>query len=304
MNEALLASLKNLPRIDLPGLGKRKKRPKRTSLKPGEFACPGKCRGGKHQLIADWVDCKFCKGGKFRCMTCKRGKASCGLCEGTGETFRVCDSCTGSGHVPDPRLLEVATCPWCRGTEKRACASCDVSGLVSVPCYGCFGSEHQSCTRCSGIGRTPCPRCKGRGRYGPKKANCDKCKRKGFLTCSVCDDGVRACQKCSVTRGAPRVCPHCKKAKEHPCNGCGVGAYLAWEHAAEKLALDGDVERAQSWLEAARARCEQRYAGALERLEELSNDDMRRVCREAVEGELEEELARIDGDLKALRTRD
>lgn len=267
--------------------------PDAADPRPGELLCPARCRGGQLLLIQQWVDCQLCRSGKFRCVLCARGRLDCRRCEGRGEAEDACDDCAGTGRVPDPSSLSPDTCPWCAGSSRRACGSCDEAGEVREPCLTCFGLQRVACPRCAGVRERACEQCGGRGRYGPGKLPCDPCRRKGVLPCDACEDGTASCSTCRTRTAVAIPCPHCSGAKEHPCNGCEHGAYLAWERTAVGLAAAGDAAAAATWLTAARERCERRYEAAVD-VEAVFGPDAPVPDPRGVEREKKEELRRLE----------
>ena len=280
-----------LPELpDLPPLGgSKKKAPKAAEIGPGEFRCPARCRGGKLLHVDDWVDCKLCKKGKFDCDHCKDGTVECVLCDGRGLRLRPCDDCAGVGRVPDATSLAFTTCPWCLDEGQRACGTCDEAGRALSVCRGCLGALVLPCSECKGIEKIKCRQCGGRGRFGPHKRSCEPCKKKGVLPCRLCDDGLAPCESCDGRPAQPGACRECDGAREHPCNGCGYGAYESWLHASRQARQRGDHERARGWLDMAEARCRARYTGVLGR---LKGDD--EALLEVIEEELRDELERIE----------
>ena len=297
-NDELLEQLGNIDFGFYP-----KNSPKKVKLKPGEIKCPANCRSGKLLHIKNWVDCLPCKGGKFRCRFCKKGRVDCRRCDGTRKIVEACDDCAGVGRLPDVSTRPVELCPWCRGTGKRHCGSCDKTGSIWTTCPECVGWNQSTCEGCKGFGRLPCKKCGGRGAYGSKRAACFECEEQGFFECDQCDEGSWNCDTCSGTGVATMKCPHCEGSKEHPCNGCEADDYELWEQTADLETGRGDFGRARAWLEEARRRCERRYEAALERAAEYKlGDSIRKKCRLAIERELRNELRRLDRQLKKAKS--
>jgi hypothetical protein len=282
LQRSLADALKALKR-ELPPLPAGKKAPKHVQLKPGERRCPAGCRGGEHLLIDDWIDCKVCKSGKFDCGSCRRGEQRCGHCAGRGRAVVACDDCAGTGSLPDARGLAAAVCPWCFGTNARACGTCDSDARVPAEratCLDCLDLRHVPCETCQGYGRLPCARCKGRGRHGPQKLKCTTCDGAGVSDCDRCDDGAA-------------VCASCAGAREHPCNGCAAGAYAAWERTAELALASGDAARAAALLAAAHERCARRYAAAHAQFADVKDEASRKRIARAIDKERDDELHRL-----------
>ena len=269
-------------------------RPRLTKLKDGEQRCPARCWGGKLPFRDEWVDCKLCRGGKFRCTFCKQGRVPCHNCDGTGKIESACDDCAGVGRVPDPTSLATETCPWCLGTNQRPCRSCDDSGRVPLPCGECQGNGQKPCPDCKGVGRYPCSKCDARGRQGTQKMKCDKCRMKGSFPCRTCDRGTVPCSTCAEEPVAPVECPHCGGKKKHPCNGCNAGAYLAWERTGEWFLQEEEPARAKTWFEAARLRCEKRYDEFIESFDKDEKLERRAKFISVLKGERKQELERLD----------
>ena len=292
--EDMRKTFADLKEIDFQFLAPGKKSPKGVKLKPGELRCPANCVGGKLLHIQTWVDCKLCSNGKFSCDFCRGGRTKCLPCAGKGRILSACDSCAGTGRTPDPDGLDVTVCSVCLGSATRACGSCDAQGKVQLPCQSCLNARKLPCAKCHGIGRLACKKCGGRTRFGPQKANCEDCKRKGVLVCGDCVQGVVPCPLCWLLPvGEPSLCPDCQGKKEHPCNGCGAGAYLAWELAAQTLVREGDPEQAALWVAEACVRCEARYDKAIESRPAKEGDELSAKIQRALEAERRRELGRL-----------
>lgn len=279
--------------------------PKPLKLKAGELRCPAGCFSGELLHISNWVDCKLCKTGKMRCKHCKKSQLACHHCKGALSAMRPCDDCAGAGRLPDPSQLAFDECPWCLGSEKRECNTCDAQGQRVGPCHDCFGrGAKMPCNDCKAVGTQHCKKCGGRGRFGPNKVKCPDCDKKGTFKCPSCKRGRRACPTCPGDGISSTRCPHCLSLKSRTCDGCYQGSWGAWLYSAERARLNGDLARARGWLLGARERCDSRYGTYLDELDARARARGRssEVLRKAVELERGDALIKIDRLLKAAVT--
>lgn len=297
MKDNLLELLKDLamPDFHLPGTPKP---PKSVKLLPGDRACPSRCTGGKMLLIDDWIDCKTCGNGKFSCAFCSRGVVSCEPCKSTGKAVNACDDCAGTGRIPDSAALAATVCPWCTGANERACGSCKNTAETAPFCPTCYGVSEVACGSCQGFGVCPCTKCVGRGRTGPRKEKCDTCAGRGAWNCRDCKKGRSSCSDCV---GGPRVraCVDCNDSGMHTCNGCSVGAYVAWERTASLERARGNDTRALGLLQVARARCVARYAAVIGKLDQMTDKALAKELDAVIAKERDAELRRIDAAIAA-----
>lgn len=80
----------------------------------------------------------------------------------------------------------------------------------------------------------------------------------------------------------------------HACNGCGVGAYVAWERTASLERARGNDTRALALLQVARARCVARYAAVIGKLDQMTDKALAKELDAVIAKERDGELRRID----------
>jgi hypothetical protein len=294
----LLADMKKLPDFQLPGTPKP---PRSAKILPGDRACPSGCTGGELLLVDNWTDCKTCSGGKFACTFCTRGLVRCDPCKGKGKLVKPCDDCAGTGQLRDSAAFAATVCPWCLGAQERECGSCKDKSETTRVCLTCWGTSEIACEYCKGFGVCPCPKCGGRGRTGMRKEKCDRCATRGAWDCRDCKKGHRSCRDCSRETQL-RACIDCEGEGKHACNGCSVGAYIAWEQTAALERARGSEARASALLQIARDRCEARYAAVKSSVAKVQDNALVRDIDAAVQKEREAELRRIDALIAAGKT--
>lgn len=230
--------------------------PSRSS--PGSAPCPAHCNDGKKGYGR--VDiCAYCNGrGSVKCADCEpAGWIACTHCKRKGELRRLCESCVGVGHMPDPALRpvgDVDACPLCLGVVIAPCTECEEKGELETWCPLCRGVGELTCGQCAGTASRPCATCGGRARVAG--SGCDTCKKRGKTRCSNCSGGKVTCSHCKGGRSSREVCWRCEGLRFRACRGCLNTQFHGWEVAGERLLKSGDRERAAPFFARALQRAE------------------------------------------------
>jgi hypothetical protein len=250
--------------VAMPGSKKMKTR----ALEPGHLRCPTRCADGL-ALLGGGHPCLYCaKQGQLACPQCEaKATRACPACAGSGRTERTCEACLGAAVVVDPRSIPAAErnrCPWCLDRIVRPCGDCK-DGLAERVCLECFGAQEQTCSDCLGAKRSPCLGCRSTGfkrEPGAKKEGpCAACAGRGSIACERCAaTGKRRCSDCDGKGSGALACLACQKDGTRPCTGCFLGAYAAWELAADVLEKGGDPGGAGAWLALAQKRVDSCFA--------------------------------------------
>lgn len=186
--------------------------------------------------------------GKAYCTTCYYREFKPVGCDGCGKTTR-----TPGGRRP-------ALCRSCRA-KNRNCVRCG----KPVPRAALTVDKGVACPSCARHFKEPaaCPVCGQLSLYlsrdfknGFTEPVCQRCRRKGHITCPVCNknrrpagttsDGKLVCADCLSTNGKPFICPRCgREGKRHSSTKCDA---CYWEDSARKRLKDALAMLSHNWV--------------------------------------------------------
>lgn len=189
--------------------------------------------------------------GRGYCRSCHRRLFQPVRCVGCGRTIR-----SYGGATP-------AHCRTCR-TRGRRCLRCG----KPVPHAALIVENGVACPSCARYFRAPqvCPECGLTSHHlardyknGFMEPVCERCRRKGHITCPACgknrapagtdSSGRTVCRTCLKVDGMPFICPRCgREGRRHSADSCEA---CYWQAYARRKAESLAARIGQQWVQVA-----------------------------------------------------